>query len=117
MFICNQLDFPTTQRTFIDFPNNNIISYVHYFPEAKESQCRIDSYPSFIPYYNNITNNFPRGLLKYVRVISLYDEYPFEHEFFIRIQKSFPFIEELTAINYKSQNEKQSYEPNNDSQN
>ncbi|CAF3943378.1 unnamed protein product [Rotaria magnacalcarata] len=121
MFICNQLDFPSTediQRTFIDFPNNNnIISYVDYFPEAKESQCHIYSYPSFIQYYNNITNNFPGGLFKYVRVISLYDEYPFGHEFFIRIQKSFPFIEELTVINYKSQNEKQSYESNNDSQN
>ncbi|CAF3372367.1 unnamed protein product [Rotaria socialis] len=120
MFICNPLDFPSAediQRTFIDFPKNNIISYVDYFPEAKQSQCRIYSYPSFIPYYDNITNNFPGGLFQYVRVISLYDEYPFEHEFFIRIQKSFPFIEELTVINYKSQNEKQSYESNNGSQN
>ncbi|CAF4928974.1 unnamed protein product [Rotaria socialis] len=105
------------QRTFVDFPKKNIISNVDYFPEAKQSQCRIYSYPSFTPYYNNITNNFPGGLFQYVRVISLYDEYPFEHEFFIRIQKSFPFIEELTVINYKSQNEKQSYESINDSQN
>ncbi|CAF5033202.1 unnamed protein product, partial [Rotaria sp. Silwood1] len=117
MINCNQLDFPSTediQRTFIDFPNNNIISYVDYFPEAKESQCHIYSYPSFMPYYDNITNNFPGGLYKYVRAISLFDEYPFEHEFFLRIQKSFPFIEELSVINYKSQNEKQSYESNND---
>ncbi|CAF3395200.1 unnamed protein product [Rotaria sp. Silwood1] len=87
MINCNQLDFPSTediQRTFIDFPNNNIISYVDYFPEAKESQCHIYSYPSFMPYYYNITNNFP---------------------------------EELSVINYKSQNEKQSYESNNDCQN
>ncbi|CAF3412615.1 unnamed protein product [Rotaria sp. Silwood1] len=120
MINCNQLDFPSTediQRTFIDFPNNNIISYVDYFPEAKESQCHIYSYPSFMPYYDNITNNFPGGLYKYVRAISLFDEYPFEHEFFLQIQKSFPFIEELSVINYKSQNEKQSYESNNDCQN
>ncbi|CAF0986378.1 unnamed protein product [Rotaria sp. Silwood1] len=120
MINCNQLDFPSTediQRTFIDFPNNNIISYVDYFPEAKESQCHIYSYPSFMPYYYNITNNFPGGLYKYVRAISLFDEYPFEHEFFLQIQKSFPFIEELSVINYKSQNEKQSYESNNDCQN
>ncbi|CAF3037323.1 unnamed protein product, partial [Rotaria sp. Silwood2] len=28
-----------------------------------------------------ITNHFPGGLYPYVRVVSLYDEYPFEHEF------------------------------------
>jgi hypothetical protein len=120
MFICNQVDFPSTediQRTFIDFPDNNIISYVDYFPEAKESQCHIYSYPSFMPYYGNITNNFPGGLFKYVRVVSLFDEHPFEHEFFLRIQKSFPFMEKLSVINSKSQNLKQSYESNNDNRN
>ncbi|CAF2601687.1 unnamed protein product [Rotaria sp. Silwood2] len=105
IFISNQLYCPSTeniQRTFIDFLNNNIISYVDYFPEAKQCQCHIYSYPSFTPYYDNITNNFPGGLYKYVRVISLFDEYPFEHEFFLRIQKSFPFVQELIVINYKS---------------
>jgi hypothetical protein len=117
----DQVDFPSTediQRTFIDFPNNNnIISYVDYFPEAKESQCHIYSYPSFMPCYGSITNNFPGGLYKYVRVVSLFDEYPFEHEFFLRIQKSFPFMENLSVFNHKSQNRKQSYESNNDNQN
>src|SRR5690242_14365637 len=65
MHIDNEMNFPLTediQCTFIDFSNNNIISYVDYFPEAKRSQCHIYSYQSFMPYYSDITNNFPDGL-------------------------------------------------------
>ncbi|CAF1417505.1 unnamed protein product [Rotaria sordida] len=102
------------QHTFIDFPNNEIISYVDYFPEEERGRCHIYSYPSFMPYYGDITNNFPGGLFNYVRVVSLCDEYPFEHGFFLRIVQSFPFMEELTVINRKGQTNKQSYESNND---
>ncbi|CAF0981930.1 unnamed protein product [Rotaria sordida] len=52
-------------------------------------------------------NNFPGGLFKCVRQVSLYDEYPFEHEFFLRIQKSFPLMEKLNLYNKKRQNNKQ----------
>ncbi|CAF4195575.1 unnamed protein product [Rotaria sp. Silwood2] len=99
MVIHNEMNLPSTeyiQRSFIDFSNNNIISCVDYFPEAKQSQCHIYLYPSFMPYYGNITNNFPGGLFTY---------------------KSFPFIEQLSLINHKPQNRKQSSESNNNSQN
>ncbi|CAF3621603.1 unnamed protein product [Rotaria sp. Silwood1] len=56
-------------------------------------QCHVYSYPSEMQYYQNITNHFSSGLYKYVRLISLYDEHPFEHEFFIKISQSFPFLE------------------------
>ncbi|CAF1392841.1 unnamed protein product [Rotaria sp. Silwood1] len=101
------------QYRFIEFANNNIISYVDYFPETKQSRYHIYSYPSFMPYYSDITNNFPNRLFTYVRVVSLYDEHPFDHEFFLQIQKSFPFMEKLNLINQKPQNHKQSYESNN----
>ncbi|CAF4101490.1 unnamed protein product, partial [Rotaria sordida] len=42
MYTGNKFDLPSTediQCTFIDFRNNEIISYVNYFLEAKESQC------------------------------------------------------------------------------
>ena len=116
MFIRSGIVFPSTediQRTFIDFSNNNIISYVDYFPEANQIQCHIYSYPSLMSYYSRITNRFPGGLFQYVRMVSLYDEYPFQHEFFLQIQKSFPFLEDLTLINRKSQNRKQSDKSNN----
>ncbi|CAF4289146.1 unnamed protein product, partial [Rotaria sordida] len=68
-------------------------------------------------YYGDITNDFPGGLFEYVRVVSLNDEHPFEHEFFLRIQKSFPFMEQLTVINHKPQKRKQPYESNIDNEN
>jgi hypothetical protein len=39
--------------------------------------------------------------------VSLFDERPFEHEFFLQIQKSFPFLEKLILKNNKRQNKKQ----------
>ncbi|CAF1468157.1 unnamed protein product [Rotaria sordida] len=119
MCINNPIYFPTTediQETFIHFPNG-IISYVDYLSEFRLCLCHIYSYPSLMPYYSDITNNFPGGLFEYVRAVSLCDDAPFEHEFFIQIQKSFPFLERLSVINHKSQNRKQSYEFNNDNQN
>ncbi|CAF3575023.1 unnamed protein product [Rotaria sordida] len=120
MYTGNKFNLPSTediQRTFIDFRNNKIISYVNYFLEAKKSQCHIYSFPPLMEYYGDITNDFPGGLFEYVRVVSLNDEHPFEHEFFLRIQKLFPFMEQLTVINHKPQKRKQSYESNIDNQN
>ncbi|CAF2130851.1 unnamed protein product, partial [Rotaria magnacalcarata] len=68
-----------------------------------EGQCHIYSSPYPAKYYEYITNNFPDGLFKYVREVSLYDERPFEHEFFIKIAKCFPFMEKLTVYNKKPQ--------------
>ncbi|CAF1120823.1 unnamed protein product [Rotaria sp. Silwood1] len=102
MFINNQINLLSKediQETVIDFKHNKIISYVDYFLEKQIGQCHVYSYPSEMQYYQNITNHFSSGLYKYVRLISLYDEHPFEHEFFIKISQSFPFLESLTLIN------------------
>ena len=53
--------------------------------------------------YHSVTNRFPGGLFKCVREILLYDEHPFEHEFFVQIQKSFPFLTRLSVRNFKAQ--------------
>ncbi|CAF1050214.1 unnamed protein product [Rotaria magnacalcarata] len=71
----------------------DLFTDINYFPEANECHCHIYSYPYTLTYYHNITNNFPGGLFKYVRQVSLYDEYPFEHDFFLRITQSFPCME------------------------
>jgi len=97
------------QHSFDDFKNNKIISCVDYFPVFKHGQCHIYSYPYRAKTYEYITNNFPDGLFKYVRQVSLYDDRPFEHEFFVKIAKSFPFMEQLTIYNMKPQKNK-SYE-------
>ncbi|CAF4963892.1 unnamed protein product [Rotaria sp. Silwood1] len=120
IYVRNEMSFPSTedfQHTFIVFPNNKIISYVDNFADVKRSQCHIYSYPFLMRYSTSITNNFSGGLFEYVRSVSLFDEHPFEHEFFLRIVQSFPFIEGLSLANRKPQNGKQSYKSNSDNRN
>ncbi|CAF1485916.1 unnamed protein product [Rotaria sordida] len=120
MFTGDKLNLPPTediQRTFIDFGKNEVISYVDYFPEIQQGRCHIYSYPSVMLYYGDISNNFRGGLFKYVRVVSLYDEHPFGHEFFLRIVQSFPFMQKVCLNNNRSQNRKKSNESNNNNQN
>jgi len=106
----NEINLPSNedlQKTFSDFNDKQIIHWTDYFPEQKQGYCHIYSYPYKLEYYNEITNNFPGGIFKYVRRVSLYDERPFEHQFFLRIQKSFPFMEELIVRNETRQINKQ----------
>ncbi|CAF5176428.1 unnamed protein product, partial [Rotaria magnacalcarata] len=91
------------QQTFRVFKDYQIISTVDYFLKEKRGQCHIYSYPYNLQYYENITNNFPGGLFEYVSEISLFDERPFEHEFFLRIAQSFPLMKKLTLLNEKPQ--------------
>jgi hypothetical protein len=65
-------------------------------------------------YYQIITNNFPGGLFKSVQEVSLFDERPFQHEFFLRIAESFPFMKKLTLINFKPQKHEQHHKSKND---
>ncbi|CAF1023393.1 unnamed protein product [Rotaria sordida] len=120
MLINNQMNLPSNediQRTFNDFQYTKIISCVDYFQEYKQGLCHIYSYPFLMNHYEGITNNFPDGLYPYVRVVSLYDEHPFEHDFFIRISQSFPFMEKLYINNLHAQNQKESYKLMNDESN
>ncbi|CAF1311884.1 unnamed protein product [Rotaria sp. Silwood1] len=81
--------------------NKQIISCVDYFSEIERDECYIYSCPYEPKEYHKITNNFPGGIFKYVREISLFDEQPFEHKFLFQISQSFPFMKKLTLINEK----------------
>ncbi|CAM4793396.1 unnamed protein product [Rotaria magnacalcarata] len=94
MCINNEMKLPSKediQQTFTDLQYTKIISCVDYFRDYRQGLCHIYSYPFLMRRFEDITNNFPGGLYPYVRVVSLYDEHPFEHEFFIRISQSFPY--------------------------
>ncbi|CAF4071255.1 unnamed protein product [Rotaria sordida] len=112
----NILSNENIQCKFKDFKSNEIISCVDYFQEKQYSYCHFYSYPYRMNYYDNISNNFPGGLFKNVHRVSLFDERSFEHEFFIQIQKSFPFMKELTVINAKPQKNKLYRKSKNDNQ-
>ncbi|CAF4153339.1 unnamed protein product [Adineta steineri] len=113
MSIKNQMNLPSKediQQTFNHFQNTKIISCVDYFLEPyKYGRCHIYTYPSLTNHYEYISKNFPGGLYPYVSVVSLYDEQPFEHGFFIRIAQSFPFMEKSSIFNRYEQNQKDSY--------
>ncbi|CAF2096269.1 unnamed protein product [Rotaria magnacalcarata] len=105
----NLMNLPSNeyiQHTFKDFKYNQISSCIGYYQERGYSYCHIYSYPYRMHYYFNITNNFPGGLFQYVRKVSLYDEQPFEYEFFLQIAQSFPFMKDLSIINDKPQRNK-----------
>ncbi|CAF4354321.1 unnamed protein product, partial [Rotaria magnacalcarata] len=104
------------QHSFNDFKNNKIISCVDYFPDFKHDQCHIYTYTYRAKTHEYITNNFPGGLFKYIREVSLYDDRLFEHEFFVKIAESFPFMEQLTIYNRKPQKNKFYEQSNYDNQ-
>ncbi|CAF2143201.1 unnamed protein product, partial [Rotaria magnacalcarata] len=70
---------------------------------GEKEHCHIYSYPYKLNYYDDITNNLPGGIFKYVRKVSLFNEHLFEHEFFLRIAQSFSMMENLTVRNEKRQ--------------
>jgi len=110
ILLTDQIDLLSNEdieHSFKDFSNKQIISCVNYFLEAKKGQCHIYSYPFTMTSYENIANNFPGGLFTCVCEVSLFDEHRFEHEFFIRIAQSFPFMKKLTIANQKPQKAKQ----------
>ena len=107
--IHNQIYLPSKediQHTFSYLKNNQIICCVDYARNKQHGQCHIYTYPYKLIYYRYITNNFPGGLFHCVRLILLWDEYPFEHEFLLRISQSFPFVKNLNLRNSKPQNNK-----------
>jgi hypothetical protein len=102
-------DLPSNEdihRTFKGLEDYQIISYIHYFPHDRIGQCHIYSQPYTMNYLYGLTNSFPGGLFKFVHKVSLFDEHPFEHEFFIRIAQSFPLLRTLSIDNNSPQNHK-----------
>jgi hypothetical protein len=101
----DQFDLPSNQyikSTFKDF-NNTIISSINYFAKSNLLYCHVYSSPYTWKFYHYVTNDFPGGLFKCVRIISLRDERPFEHNFFLQIGQSFPFIKKIIVHNYEPQ--------------
>jgi hypothetical protein len=88
------------QRTLTNCSDDyQVISYVDYFPSKRKGQCHIYTYPNRMIFYADITNNFPGGLFKYVQDVTLFDEHPFDHTFFLRIAQAFPFLRDFTVKN------------------
>ncbi|CAF3382157.1 unnamed protein product, partial [Rotaria sp. Silwood2] len=106
LYLHNKPSLPSNEeifRTFTNFTNTKVISCVDYFRRNDTGQCHIYSYPYTMQHYRSITNSFSGGLFKCVREVSLFDEHPFEHEFFLKLAQSFPFLKTLSVNNWKAQ--------------
>lgn len=109
MYIDNEIQLPSNediQFTLANIVNNEISSCVNYYPESKLGHCNLYSCSNRMKSFYYIANNFPRGLFKHVRKITLFDESPFEHDFFIQISQAFPLIASLSLSNETRQKEK-----------
>ncbi|UJR24683.1 hypothetical protein I4U23_006056 [Adineta vaga] len=87
------------QDTFKDFKDYQVVSYTDYFRQTRMSQCHIYSYPYYMDSLYRLTHSFPGGLFKFVHKVYLFNEKPFEHEFFIRIAQAFPYLKTLLIDN------------------
>ena len=99
----NRLTNDEIQCTFKELLKKKIISSVDYFLEENQGQCHVFTYPFISTTYDYITNQFPGGLFQCVRKVSLIDQHPFENQFFLRIQNSFPLMQQLAITNWKPQ--------------
>ena len=101
LHLTHRLSKEDIQRTFTNilFQQVECIITYSYFDVI----CHVFSLPFTCYYLNRIGNTFPAIIFNYVRRLQLQDSVPFEHEFFIRIAWSFPFLEQLSISNLKSQ--------------
>ncbi|CAF3387253.1 unnamed protein product [Rotaria sp. Silwood2] len=67
---------------------------------------RLNQLHTFYVDIDFFTPPFSGGLFKCVREVSLFDDRPFEHEFFVRIAQAFPLLKKLSMINLTPQNQK-----------
>ena len=105
------------QKSSRRFSKDFLISYGDYFQEANQVQYLLCSMPCGSDFFHGISNRFPGGRFNNVRRVSLYDEKPFEQEFFLHISKCFPRMKQLFVVNHKAQNRRQSDQLTNDDQN
>ncbi|CAF4142081.1 unnamed protein product, partial [Adineta steineri] len=78
---------------------DGVVDYVH----GVRAACSIFSLPFKFNYLRDIGNNFPNIVFNYVTCLVIQDIIPFEHEFFMRIARSFPLLKHLCIRNRESQ--------------
>lgn len=65
--------------------------------------CHIFSLPFLFDRIEDIGNLFPDVIFNNVTYLLVQDLFPFNHQFFIRISKSFPLLKHFRIVNFKCQ--------------
>ncbi|CAF3021557.1 unnamed protein product [Rotaria sp. Silwood2] len=88
------------QQTFINIDYHETACTVNYF--KSKAICHVFSLPFVFDHLENITNKFPSMTFDHVTCLTVTDEIPFNHNFFIRIAKAFPSMKYLCIHNVMS---------------
>lgn len=83
------------ERTFTNLQHRPVACMVDYFASIKMI-CRVFTLPFKFDRLEDITNNIPNIVFNSVTRLKLHDKYPFKHEFFIRLNRAFPFLKKLS---------------------
>ncbi len=86
------------ERTFADRGYQHMGCTVDYFASIR-MMCRVFSLSFKFARLKDITNNIPNIIFDSVTHLKLWDEDPFKHEFFVRLQRAFPFLKSLSIWN------------------
>ncbi|CAF1410448.1 unnamed protein product [Adineta steineri] len=82
----------------------SIVNYIQYwFDSSWMAACSIFSLPFQFDYLKHLGNKFPNIVFSYVTFLFLEDTNPFQHEFFVRISRSFPLLKYLHICNGEPQ--------------
>ncbi|CAF1544012.1 unnamed protein product, partial [Rotaria sordida] len=90
------------QQTLTNIGQEHVTSMVNYI-QGGIAACSIFSLPFEFDYLKDLGNKFPNILFSYVTHLLVEDTNPFEHEFFMRIARSFPLLKCLRIFNIESQ--------------
>ncbi|CAF1116686.1 unnamed protein product [Adineta steineri] len=97
------------QQTLSNIRYGPMMGSIRYF-STNSYLCHIFTLPFAFDRLQCLTNNFPNAIFDRVCYLSIQDELPFEHEFFIRLSHAFPSLKHLIVMNRTAQqNNNQSY--------
>ncbi|CAM4980280.1 unnamed protein product [Rotaria socialis] len=86
------------QQTFINMKYGQTACIMDYYG-ACGTLCHVYSLPFTFTHLHKITTHFPFIVFDTVTNLSVYDIFPFEHEFFMRINQTFPLLKCFTIEN------------------
>jgi hypothetical protein len=101
--LSSKLSSEDIQQTLTNIGQEHVMSTVNYIQYGMIAACSIFSLPFQFDYLKHLGNTFPNIVFNYVTFLLIEDRNPFEHEFFIRIARSFPLLKHLRIFNIESQ--------------
>ncbi|CAF3091368.1 unnamed protein product [Rotaria sp. Silwood2] len=90
------------QRIVTNIRQQLMANIMHYTGDNK-AVYHIFSLPFVFDHLEDIGNIFPDTIFSYVTYLLVQDIFAFNHEFFIRIARSFPLLNNLRIVNFQSQ--------------